>query len=283
MNFCQVCLDKETVKIYNGTLISCQNCSHVWADLSLDEEELRKIYAENYFKGEEYADYIADKLIIQSNFSKRLKTLRKLENPPTFKNTLEIGCAYGFFGDLIKNTNPNGTYVGYDISKDAVDYANKHFGNYFSFQNYLNENKPEKSFSDVFMWDVIEHLPNPIDFIEKISKETNVGGRIYITTGDISAWLPRKQKEKWRMIHPPTHLHYFSKKSISKLLRQYGFEVEKVVYPPINRSIRVIFYSLFILNKKPTKLAKTIYNLIPEKASIRINTRDIMFVIAKKN
>jgi SAM-dependent methyltransferase len=283
MNSCPVCLDKETEKIYNGTLISCQNCSHVWADLSLDEEQLRKIYAENYFKGEEYADYIADKLIIQSNFSKRLKTLRKLENPPTFKNTLEIGCAYGFFGDLIKTTNPEGTYIGYDISKDAVDYANLNFGNYFSHQNYLNENKPEKSFSDVFMWDVIEHLPNPIDFIEKISSETKSGGRIYITTGDISAWLPRKQKEKWRMIHPPTHIHYFSKKSISKLLRQYGFEVEKVVYPPVSRSIRVIFYSLFILNKKPTKLAKTIYNLIPEKASIRINTRDIMFVIAKKN
>jgi len=283
MNSCPVCLDKEMVKIYNGTLISCQNCSHVWADLSLDEEQLRKIYAENYFKGEEYADYIADKLIIQSNFSKRIKTLRKLENPPTFKNTLEIGCAYGFFGDLIKTTNPNATYIGYDISKDAVDYANLNFGNYFSHQNYLTTNKPEKSYSDVFMWDVIEHLPNPIDFIEKISSETKSGGRIYITTGDISAWLPRKQKEKWRMIHPPTHIHYFSKKSISKLLRQYGFEVEKVVYPPVSRSIRVIFYSLFILNKKPTKLAKTIYNLIPEKASIRINTRDIMFVIAKKN
>jgi 2-polyprenyl-3-methyl-5-hydroxy-6-metoxy-1,4-benzoquinol methylase len=283
MNSCPVCLDKETVKIYNETLISCQNCSHVWADLSLDEEQLRKIYAENYFKGEEYADYIADKLIIQSNFSKRLKTLRKLENPPTFKNTLEIGCAYGFFGDLIKTTNPNATYIGYDISKDAVDYANLNFGNYFSHQNYLTTKKPEKSYSDVFLWDVIEHLPNPIEFIEKISSETKSGSRIYITTGDISAWLPRKQKEKWRMIHPPTHIHYFSKKSISKLLRQYGFEVEKVVYPPVSRSIRVIFYSLFILNKKPTKLAKTIYNLIPEKASIRINTRDIMFVIAKKN
>lgn len=283
MNSCPVCLDKETVRIYNETLISCQNCSHVWADMSLDEEQLRKIYAENYFKGEEYADYVADKLIIQSNFTKRLKSLRKLVNPPTFENTLEIGCAYGFFGDLIKKTNPDGTYIGYDISKDAVDYANQHFGNYFSHQNYLTASKPEKTYSDVFMWDVIEHLPNPIEFIEKISSETKSGTRIYITTGDISAWLPRKQKEKWRMIHPPTHIHYFTKKSISKLLRQYGFEAEKIVYPPVSRSIRVIFYSLFILNKKPKKLIKSIYNLIPEKASIKINTRDIMFVIAKKN
>ena len=69
MNSCPVCLDKHTQKIYKETLFACQNCSHVWADLTLDEEQLRVLYAENYFKGEEYADYLADKIIIQSNFN----------------------------------------------------------------------------------------------------------------------------------------------------------------------------------------------------------------------
>ncbi|MFM8243888.1 MAG: hypothetical protein ACKN86_13880, partial [Crocinitomicaceae bacterium] len=100
--------------------------------------------------------------------------------------------------------------------------------------------------------------------------------------GDISAWLPRKQKAKWRMIHPPTHVHYFTKKSITKLLNKYGYEIERISYPPVSRSIRVIFYSLFILNKKPLKVFQWTYNLIPEKASIKINTFDIMFVVAKK-
>ncbi len=283
MNSCPVCLDKHTIKIYKDTLFSCQNCSHVWADLTLDEEQLRILYAENYFKGEEYADYLADKLILQSNFSKRLNSLRRLQDSPTFNNVLEIGCAYGFFGDLIKQRNPNGKYRGFDISKEAIEYANQQFGNNFSSQNYLFSKSPEIPYTDVFMWDVIEHLPNPIDFIEKVSTETTSGSRIYITTGDISAWLPRKQKDKWRMIHPPTHVHYFTNKSISKLLRQYGFQTEKISYPPVSRSIRVIFYSLFMLNKKPRKFINWIYNLIPEKASIRINTRDIMFVVAKKN
>jgi hypothetical protein len=132
------------------------------------------------------------------------------------------------------------------------------------------------------MWDVIEHLVNPEEFIQKASHETKKDGRIYITTGDISAWLPQRQKEKWRMIHPPTHVHYFTKKSISQLLDKHGFEIERISYPPVSRSIRVIFYSLFILNKKHNALFKWIYNLIPEKASIKLNTYDIMFVVAKK-
>jgi len=277
---CPNCLSVQNKKIYNDTLISCQNCAHIWADLSLDEDQLRIIYAENYFKGEEYADYLSDKLILQTNFKKRLNALRSLTNSPTFENVLELGCAYGFFGEMM--LKKNASYKGYDISEDAISYANQHFGNHFSAKNYLTAIETSRSFSDVFLWDVIEHLPKPSDFIEKLALETKHGGRVYITTGDISAWLPQKQKEKWRMIHPPTHIHYFSKKSISYLLERFGFEIEKVTYPPVNRSIRVIFYSLFILNKKPSKVINLVYNLIPEKASIRVNTRDIMFVIAKK-
>jgi 2-polyprenyl-3-methyl-5-hydroxy-6-metoxy-1,4-benzoquinol methylase len=282
MNSCPVCLDRNTTKIYNETLFACQNCTHTWADLSLDESQLRALYAENYFKGEEYADYLADKMVLQSNFKKRLNALQKLSTPPTYKNVLEIGCAYGFFGDLLLKTHATSDYKGFDISEVAIDYANEHFGNHFSSENYLTSKKPNKNYTDIFMWDVIEHLPNPVEFIEKIASETASGGRIYITTGDISAWLPRRQKDKWRMIHPPTHVHYFTKKSIAKLLRQYDFEIEKLSYPPVNRSIRVIFYSLFMLNKKFGKFTNSIYNSIPEKASLRLNTRDIMFVVAKK-
>lgn len=280
MHSCPICFEIKVKKIYNDTLIECGNCSHIWADLSLDEEELRTIYAENYFKGEEYADYLADKLILQTNFKKRLNSLKKLQSPPNFENVLEVGCAYGFFGEMMLEKKAK--YTGFDISEDAIEYANKHFGNNFSAQNYLSATQPIEKYSDVFMWDVIEHLPNPSDFIKKISDETSTNSRVYITTGDISAWLPRRQKEKWRMIHPPTHIHYFTSKSISNLLKQNGFEVEKISYPPVSRSIRVIFYSLFMLNKKHGKIATWFYNLIPEKASIRINTRDIMFVVGKK-
>ena len=64
MTTCPICSSSEASKIYDNTLIECKECTHIWADLSLDEEELRKIYAENYFKGEEYADYLSDKEIL---------------------------------------------------------------------------------------------------------------------------------------------------------------------------------------------------------------------------
>jgi 2-polyprenyl-3-methyl-5-hydroxy-6-metoxy-1,4-benzoquinol methylase len=279
---CPICNSSVVSAIYNNTLLKCGGCTHVWANMALSEEQLREIYAENYFKGEEYADYLADKDIIQKNFSKRLKSIISLAPKPELNNILEIGCAYGFFGELIFKNYPESNYFGVDISQDAVLYAKKKLGLNVSEKNYLDIDSPKNLFSDVFMWDVIEHLPNPEDFIKKASQETLSGGRIYITTGDIGAWLPQKQKEKWRMIHPPTHLHYFTQKSIGELLSKHQFEIERITYPPVSRSIRVIFYSLFMLNKKPWGIIRLMYKLIPKKASISANTKDIMFVVARK-
>jgi hypothetical protein len=55
-----------------------------------------------------------------------------------------------------------------------------------------------------------------------------------------------------------------------------------VSYPPVYRSIRLIYFSLFMLRKKPSKLIEKIYSWIPIKANFPLNTYDIMFVIAKK-
>ena len=132
------------------------------------------------------------------------------------------------------------------------------------------------------MWDVIEHLITPNKVREKISEEIDSGGRLYITTGDIDAVIPKIRKASWRMIHPPTHLHYFSKKTLSILLEKYGFKVTHIKYPSVSRSIKLIFYSLFILNKSPNKLLFKIYNIIPNHWYFPFNSFDIMFVIAEK-
>jgi hypothetical protein len=133
------------------------------------------------------------------------------------------------------------------------------------------------------MWDVIEHLHNPHLYIQKVSETLAAGGHVYITTGDIAALLPRLQKRKWRMIHPPSHLHYFSKKTLSMLLARYGLNVTHVRYPGTARSLKQIYYSLYLLRKRETVFKKLVYAKIPERAFITLNTYDIMLVVAQKS
>ncbi len=278
---CLVCKATDFKPIYDNTLLKCGSCGFVTANMDIDSKVLSQTYTENYFKGEEYIDYLSDREILQTNFKKRLRYILKRINNSTITTILEIGCAYGFFAEVINEVFPKIKYVGYDVVPEAIEYGRNKLKQNLICGDYL-EAKVDEKLSDIFMWDVIEHLPNPDKFIEKASKELQKGGRIYITTGDIECLIPRMQKAKWRMIHPPSHLHYFSKRTLSKLLENNGFKIIDVSYPPVSRSVRLIYYSLFMLRKKYPRFIEKLYNTIPSKMNIPINTFDILFLIAER-
>ncbi len=280
MHKCLVCLSLDYRLIYKNSLRKCNACGFVTANMEIGEEELISIYNKNYFKGEEYLDYLNDKAVLQKNFSQRIDKLKISEDIKEI-NALEIGCAYGFFGELFTDKYQKAKYRGIDIVKDAIGYGKKNLGLNLILDDYLSYNKTEE-YSHVFMWDVIEHLPRPELFIEKISTETRKGSELHITTGDISAVLPRIQKGNWRMIHPPTHLHYFSRKSLTLLLENYGFEVQKVMYRPVYRSVKQVFYSLFLLNSEENEFRTKLFQKIPENLFFPLNTYDIMHCVAVK-
>jgi hypothetical protein len=132
------------------------------------------------------------------------------------------------------------------------------------------------------MWDTIEHIRDPHLYIEKISSIVPKDGLLALTTGDIDSLLARLQRDRWCLIHPPTHIHYFSRRTIKCLLRQYGFETIYNRYCGFFRSIDNIAYNLFVLRQKRPYL----YNIIKRSGLGRIdfyiNLYDIMFVIARR-
>lgn len=282
MKPCIICGGQNQKLIYDKLLIKCVDCGFVTANLEIEFHDLITIYSEKYFKGEAYDDYLRDKDELQRNFKSRMASLEKMIPKEKLKKIFEIGCAYGFFGELAK-TFWRAEYTGIDIAREATEYAKSTFNLNVFCEDYIQSFQHSLPFDTVFMWDVIEHLANPMTVIEKISKEISQGGFIVITTGDMNSFLARIQGRKWRMIAPPTHLHYFNRESITKLLGKNGFHLVDISYPAVSRSLKFILYSLFILKRKKCPLViKKIYDIIPEKMRISVNTRDIMVVVAQK-
>lgn len=282
MKKCFVCHSEDFKEKYRGLLLECTHCGFVTANMNFNGEDFNRLYGESYFTGEEYSDYESDKEILQYNFNKRVNDLKKYWSGIPVENVLEIGCAYGFFGELLIRNFPDVRYTGIDVAHEALERGKEITGIPLQEADYLLFPAPEKKYSDVFMWDVIEHLPDPDSFIAKIASEISQGGRAHITTGDIKKLMPRLQGRCWRMIHPPTHLHYFSRKTLSHLLENHGFEVIYFSYPPIYRSIKQIFYSLFLLKKKEKRWKLRIYRSISDKRYLKMNTFDIIYLVARK-
>lgn len=259
-------------------LLRCQ-CGFITAGMDVSFDELKRLYGKNYFHGDEYGNYIAEEESLKANFRGRLATLAACLSQPDQKSLFEIGCAYGFFLDLARGRFQS--VAGIDISEEGVRYAATTFGLDVSCGDYLDASlgRPYDAFC---LWDTIEHLAHPDRYIAKISREIAPGGLLALTTGDIGSLNARLRGSRWRMIHPPTHLHYFSVGTIGRLLDRYGFDVIHVEHPANLRTLGAVLYGILVLRWRMPGLYKAIASTKLNGLRIPLNLFDIMYVIARR-
>jgi 2-polyprenyl-3-methyl-5-hydroxy-6-metoxy-1,4-benzoquinol methylase len=270
----------------DGDLIRCGTCRLVMAAEVPTDEVLAQLYQQEYFFGKEYSDYKADRPALEANFRRRLDELAPLF--PAQARVLEIGCAYGYFLNLIKDDVA--WHQGYDVSEDGVRYAVEELGVNAKHADFLlDEDIAAQSVDTVVMWDVVEHLRRPDAFIEKAARALRTGGHLVLTTGDISALVARVRGARWRMIHPPTHLYYFAPANLTDLLARYGLQVQKVSHPGISRNVGSAVNQILVNRRAGGGRARVTEYV--EKAvrrsglgrvNLSLNLRDIMEVVAVK-
>ncbi len=276
---CIICdgdLDPATIP----GLLACTVCGFITADVRLSEGELVALYGRDYFHGREYQDYVAEEVSLRTNFRQRIVTLQR--HIPNFStaNLFEIGCAYGFFLDEVKHDVARA--FGIDISSDAIAHATGRRGVDARCGDYLAVDIG-KEIDVVVMWDTIEHLARPDLFLAKMARDVRPGGYIAITTGDIGSAFARLRGKRWRMIHPPTHLHYFSADTTQALLRRSGFEIVHFSHPGVTRNLQSALYIVLVLKLGVPWLFRLVRWLRLFNFPLTVNLFDIMFVVARRS
>ena len=158
-------------------------------------------------------------------------------------------------------------------------YAKTNFSLDIQSTDFLKSDTPNEQYDMVVLWDVIEHLPHPEDFFKKIHAVLKKDGVVALTTGDIGSLMAKVQGPQWRLIHPPTHIHYFTRSSMIRFLKKYGFEVLHIQYPGYFRSIRQMLHGIFGQNKR---IWNSLENSSWAGTPVYVNPFDIMQVVARK-
>lgn len=275
---CIVCGNTANKPFFEG-IVQCTGCDYVFADLRMSDEELFSLYTEQYFRGEEYRDYAAEKEMTQKNFQLRYKTLQRHMDKNRHKSLFEIGCAYGFFLDLVRDDFE--TVAGIDVTDEGIRYGREELGLNVQRGDFLDYEVKER-IDVACMWDTIEHLRSPHLYLEKVSQNMDSGGVVAITTGDIASIPAKLRGDKWRLIHPPTHAHYFSQATMSRMLGNYGFKVEYHRHCGFYRSTESMAYSILVLRKQRPALFEKLKKTGLLKFDIYLNFYDIMYTIARK-
>jgi SAM-dependent methyltransferase len=275
---CIVCGATDARPFHPG-LLRCGACGHGWADLQLSAEQQAALYRRDYFFGDEYLDYVKDRAIIQKNFRARLAVLERFLDPARHRRLLEVGCAYGFFLDLVRGRLQA---TGIDVTEDGVRYARETLGLDVIRGDLLNHDFGDRRFDVACLWDTIEHLSRPDLFVERLAALTEPGALLAVTTGDIGSLNARLAGRNWRLVHPPTHLHYFTRASLVRLLARHGFEAVYDRSCGFYRGADFAAYNLLVLRWKLPRLYALLKKLRLTGFDFYLDLFDIRYVVARR-
>lgn len=135
---------------------------------------------------------------------------------------LDVGCSTGAFLFHLKS---NGNYeaTGADVSRPALEYARNRGLTIFE-EDFLTHDFGDIQFSAVTFWAVIEHLLEPVRFLEKARAVLAESGLCFVLVPNMRSLAVRLLGAKYRYLFPQ-HVNYFAPKTLRALARRTRFQV----------------------------------------------------------
>jgi SAM-dependent methyltransferase len=93
----------------------------------------------------------------------------------------------------------------------------------------------DAQFDLVVSVEVVEHLPAPLSHLRELSRITRPGGLLLLTTPNFNGLSRHLLGIRWRVVDPE-HLGYFTPLTVSRLLREVGYQWVQVT----SRSLDVL-------------------------------------------
>jgi SAM-dependent methyltransferase len=221
----------------------CENCDMLFVANHLQTDMIYMNYSKSYFEANSlianaskerhgYPSYMEAQDSLKRSFIHKLKFVHRFS---TDGRLLDIGAAYGTFLTLAQQYYE---CYGLDVSEYAALVARERFGVDVHQANIEQSVPfPDNHFDVVVMWDVIEHLVNPVNGLKEVYRVLKSGGIVFISTDNANNWLPRLLGPAWWSLAAPLHLCHFSKESMRVALRQAG-EFERVEFATDPREYR---------------------------------------------
>lgn len=150
------------------------------------------------------------------------RALKKLESrlPAKGARVLDIGTAGGAFLEAARRFG----YDAWGLEPSAFRVSRgKERGLQIEQGVIESHNFAPASFDMVSLWDVIEHLPDPLDALKRIRGLLKPGGILLLNFPDIDTWQARLTgKHFWWIV--AAHLTQFSPRTITEICRRAGYQ-----------------------------------------------------------
>jgi len=224
---CTLCGADRPRRLYRNfdrDISRCGSCGLVYAGpLRLTREETWSRYSATYFHDEYLPSYgvtngNVDLAAFDARYARTLASLRPFRQRGTL---IEIGCAAGFF---LKAAERDGWKVtGLELMQPAVEFARDRLGLTLRQEAVEDADLPAGAFDVVAIFEVIEHLSNPVATLRQRRALLRPGGCLVLSTPNVSSLTRRMLGRHWAVLNPGEHLHYFNERTLADALGRAGF------------------------------------------------------------
>jgi SAM-dependent methyltransferase len=90
--------------------------------------------------------------------------------------------------------------------------------------------EPDARFDVISMIEVIEHLPDPLDALQRVVRLLKPGGLLLLTTGNLESPVARRLGIHYRYCAPEIHVSLFNPRSLARLYERVGLTPLNVRY-----------------------------------------------------
>lgn len=208
-------------------IVRCESCGHMQVAHFPAEAQLDEAYAE-----------VSEAAYLDEEAGQRAtaaRALERIERHAGRGRLCDLGCWVGF---LVSEAERRGWEAwGVEPSEFASSFAVERLGLRVQQGSLDSADLPEQHFDALVLGDVIEHLPDPGRALERMASLLAPGGVVYLALPDAGSRVARGLGSRWWSVLP-THVQYFTRSSMARLLDRTGFDLEWMSTAPKAFSVR---------------------------------------------
>lgn len=209
-----------------GALLRCTECGQL----------LSQCTEERYWQSmEEFDDpqgTLPDQRSVERRFRRSKKFLDRiaglLGKSPSDIRLLDVGCSSGaFLGAAVKLG-----YLAEGVEPAAKAAQTAQASGLKVHHGLLQEaGFADGQFDAITLFEVIEHLKEPLDLLQECQRILRPGGILLVGTGNAAGWSMAAMGAKWEYLSIEKHgghISFYTPHSLSVLARRAGFEVANI-------------------------------------------------------
>lgn len=222
-----------------GTILRCTSCAAVFLPPERHESPAESLYSQDYFKEREgyfFHDGVVDGSGRESAHVADFRAGLALIEAHGLESgsLLDVGCATGSFLSLAQAKGWQ--CRGVEVSAFAAAQARERTGCEIFCGKLEDAPFGAGTFDVITMWDLLEHLPDPVQGLEKARRLLKPSGLLLVNTPNENSLLRRVARFLYRgsggwitapvnRLYHRYHLYYFSADTLGVLFPRAGFEL----------------------------------------------------------